>query len=70
MDQLMHKIPGVQFNGLSADLEKQLVYCTQCVLPLPGDHNEMMLFNLDINGICASGWQRLFQWIITWVTRP
>ena len=54
MDQLMHKIPGVQFNGLSADLENSLYTVLNVSFPA-GDHNEMMLFNLDINGICASG---------------
>lgn len=54
MEQLMHKIPGVQFNGLSADLENSLYTVLNVSFPA-GDHNEMMLFNLDINGICASG---------------
>ncbi len=54
IDQLGSKIPGVHFNGLSADMENSLYTVLNVSFPA-GDHNEMMLFNLDINGICASG---------------
>jgi len=54
IDQLGSKIPGVYFNGHSADMENSLYTVLNVSFPA-GDHNEMMLFNLDINGICASG---------------
>lgn len=54
IDLLKEQISGVEFNGLSADLEKSLY--TVLSVHLPETPNaEMMLFNLDINGICASG---------------
>jgi cysteine desulfurase len=48
---LTDRIPGLQFNG---DQENALY--TVLNVSFPGDlANEMLLFNLDINGIAASG---------------
>lgn len=54
IDQLKAKVPGVEFNGMSADLENSLYTVLSICLP-PNDVNDMLLFNLDINGISASG---------------
>jgi len=54
IDQLVKKIPGVQFNGQCADLDQSLYTILNVCLP-PTSHNEMLLFNLDISGISASG---------------
>ena len=52
--ELMKNIPGVQFNGQCADLDHSLYTVLNVCLP-PTSHNEMLLFNLDISGISASG---------------
>ncbi|MHB1921856.1 MAG: cysteine desulfurase family protein [Chitinophagaceae bacterium] len=50
--QLLKYIPGLQING---DLYGRSLYTILNVsFPLT-DKNEMLLFNLDINGVCASG---------------
>ncbi|MEM8894436.1 MAG: cysteine desulfurase family protein [Bacteroidota bacterium] len=54
IDQLAEKIPGVAFNGESADLNKSLYTVLNVSLP-PADDNEMLLFSLDIHKISASG---------------
>lgn len=54
IDELIKKIPDVQFNGQCADLDHSLCTVLNVCLP-PTSHNEMLLFNLDISGISASG---------------
>ena len=51
--RLMEKIPGVEFNGRSAE-EDSLFTVLNVSLP-PSFDNEMLLFNLDIAQISASG---------------
>ena len=51
MEQLKKNIPGVEFNG---DLNSSLYTVLNVLFP-PTDAAEMMLFNLDIAGIAASG---------------
>jgi cysteine desulfurase len=58
---LKEKIKGISFNGNSENPEKSLYTILNVSLPASED-NEMLLFNLDINGIsvsagsaCASG---------------
>lgn len=51
---LTEQLPGVQFNGMSSDLENSLYTVLNVSLP-PNESNDMLLFNLDINGISASG---------------
>jgi cysteine desulfurase len=51
---LTEAIPGLRFNGLSADLDKSLYTVLNVSLP-PSDISDMLLFNLDIAGISASG---------------
>lgn len=53
-DGLVERIPGVQFNGGSDDLENSLFTVLNVHFPA-SDGSEMFLFNLDIAGICASG---------------
>ena len=50
--QLRAHIPGVQFNG---DAEGRSAYTVLNVSFPPSPINEMLLFKLDIAGICASG---------------
>lgn len=50
-DQLIQHIPDVKFNG---DLERSLYTVLNVSFPL-NEKSEMLLFNLDINNICASG---------------
>lgn len=54
IQQLTRHIEGVEFNGTSADLDQSLYTVLSASLP-PSDDNDMLLFNLDINGISASG---------------
>ena len=52
--RLQDKIEGVRFNGMSGDVDKSLYTVLNVSLP-PALGNEMLLFNLDINGVSASG---------------
>jgi cysteine desulfurase len=55
INKLKEEIPGVEFNGLSEDLNKSLYTVLNVSLP-PSDSNRgMLLFNLDLEGISASG---------------
>ncbi len=51
--QLEKRIPGVAFNGLTE--ENRSLYTVLNVSLPPSDLADMMLFNLDIKGISASG---------------
>lgn len=52
-EQLTQKIAGVSFNGVTE--EKDSLYTVLNVSLPPSDMADMMLFNLDIKGISASG---------------
>lgn len=54
IDRLRDSIPGVDFNGDSANLERSLYTVLNVSLP-ESDENSMLLFNLDLQGISASG---------------
>lgn len=54
IDLLTEAIPGIGFNGYSADFEKSNSKVLSVSLP-PSDKNELLLFTLDLNGISASG---------------
>ena len=54
IERLRESIPGVDFNGDSANLERSLYTVLNVSLP-ESDENSMLLFNLDLNGISASG---------------
>ena len=54
IQRLRESIPGVDFHGDSASLEKSLYTVLNVSLP-ESDENEMMLFNLDLKGVSASG---------------
>ncbi len=54
IEQLEVTLPGVKFNGLSGGIDNSLYTVLNVSLP-PTDDSEMLLFNLDINGISASG---------------
>jgi cysteine desulfurase len=51
---LQNNFPGIQFNGLSADLEKSLYTVINVRFPQIQD-GDMLLFKLDIEKISASG---------------
>ncbi|MFN3758345.1 MAG: cysteine desulfurase family protein [Algoriphagus aquaeductus] len=55
IELLKAEIPGVEFNGLSADQEKSLYTVLNVSLPPSESNRGMLLFNLDLEGISASG---------------
>ncbi|MEM7298463.1 MAG: cysteine desulfurase family protein, partial [Bacteroidota bacterium] len=54
IQKLKENIEGVAFNGVSDDLDKSLYTVLNVCLPT-SDDNDMLLFNLDIDGISVSG---------------
>jgi cysteine desulfurase len=54
IEKLKAHIRGVEFNGDSANPAKSLYTVLNVSLP-ESDENEMLLFNLDLQGISASG---------------
>lgn len=54
IEKLKAEVPGVSFHGDSANLDRSLYTVLNVSLP-ESDDNEMILFNLDLNGISASG---------------
>ena len=54
IEKLKETIPGIRFNGDSEIPDNSLYTVLNVCLP-PSPENEMLLFNLDINGISASG---------------
>lgn len=55
IEKLNQDIPGVEFNGLSADLGKSLYTVLNVSLPPSPANSGMLLFNLDLEGVSASG---------------
>lgn len=54
IEKLKAEIPGVTFNGDSANLDRSLYTVLNVSLP-ESEENDMILFNLDLQGISASG---------------
>ena len=54
IEKLTATVPGIGFHGSSGDLTKSLYTVLNVCLP-ESDENEMLLFNLDMAGISASG---------------
>ncbi|HCM77078.1 MAG TPA: cysteine desulfurase [Cytophagales bacterium] len=54
IELLKENIPGVTFNGASGDLDNSLYTVLNVSFP-ESEENEMLLFNLDMSGISASG---------------
>lgn len=54
IEKLKQEIPGVDFHGDSANLDKSLYTVLNVCLP-ESEENDMLLFNLDLLGISASG---------------
>ncbi len=54
IEKLREAIPGVTFHGDSANLDRSLYTVLNVSLP-PSEENDMLLFNLDLAGISASG---------------
>lgn len=55
IQSLTQEIPGVDFNGLSADMDKSLYTILSVSLPPSEANSGMLLFNLDLEGVLASG---------------
>jgi cysteine desulfurase len=55
IEKLRQYIPGVSFNGLSGDMERSLYTVLNVSLPPSEENSGMLLFNLDLHGISASG---------------
>jgi len=55
ISQLTNEIPGLSFNGLSADLSNSLYTVLNVSMPPSESNRGMLLFNLDLAGISASG---------------
>ncbi|MCL6260599.1 cysteine desulfurase [Aquiflexum sp. TKW24L] len=55
IESLQDNIPEVGFNGLSTDFEKSLYTVLNVSLPPSEENRGMLLFNLDLHGISASG---------------
>jgi cysteine desulfurase len=55
IDLLMANIPDVSFNGRSAEMDKSLYTVLNVSLPPSEENAGMLLFNLDLHGISASG---------------
>jgi cysteine desulfurase len=55
VEKLKQNIPGVAFNGCSADLDKSLYTVLNVSLPPSESNRGMLLFHLDLEGISASG---------------
>lgn len=54
IEKLRAGIPGVSFNGDSANLDRSLYTVLNVSLP-ESEENDMLLFSLDLQGISASG---------------
>ena len=54
IEGLKKSIPGVEFNGESANIEKSLYTVLNVMFP-QADIGEMLFYNLDILGIASSG---------------
>ena len=54
IENIQKEIPGVQFNGLSGDLEKSTYTLVNMRLPVDSQKALMLLFHLDIKGIACS----------------
>lgn len=54
IEKLRENIPGITFHGDSANLDRSLYTVLNVSLP-ESEENEMLLFNLDMKGISASG---------------
>ena len=54
IEKLRENIPGVTFNGDSANFDRSLYTVLNVSIP-ESEENELLLFNLDIKGISASG---------------
>jgi len=55
IEKLKQDIPGVSFNGCSAELNKSLYTVLNVSLPPSESNRGMLLFHLDLEGISASG---------------
>jgi cysteine desulfurase len=54
IEKLKEQVPGILFNGDSGNMERSLYTVLNVSLP-ESEENSMLLFNLDLQGISASG---------------
>lgn len=55
IEKLRAEIPGVEFNGMSENIDQSLYTVLNVSLPPSESNSGMLLFNLDLAGISASG---------------
>ena len=55
IEKLRAEIPGVEFNGMSENVDQSLYTVLNVSLPPSESNSGMLLFNLDLAGISASG---------------
>ena len=54
IEQLNDKVPNVNFNAYSGDLEKSTYTLVNVCLPVAADKSSMLLFQLDLKGVACS----------------
>lgn len=54
IEQISRAVPGVQFNGLSGDMERSTYTLVNVRLPFDPAKSQLLLFHLDLNGIACS----------------
>lgn len=54
IEQIIKAVPGVQFNGLSGDMEQSTYTLVNVRLPFDPAKSQLLLFHLDLNGIACS----------------
>jgi len=54
ISEIKQAIPNIQFNGLSADLEKSTYTIVSLLLPIANHKANTLLFKLDLKGIACS----------------
>ncbi|UJH66876.1 cysteine desulfurase family protein [Allomuricauda sp. SCSIO 65647] len=54
IEKIKAEIPGIEFNGLSGNLEKSTYTLTNVRLPFDRQKSLMLLFHLDLKGIACS----------------
>ncbi|MCU0445218.1 MAG: cysteine desulfurase [Microscillaceae bacterium] len=54
IEKLQTNFENIRFNGMSGDMDKSIYRVLNVSFP-PSEDSDMVLFNLDINGVSASG---------------
>jgi cysteine desulfurase len=54
IEQITRAVPGVEFNGLSGDMDRSTYTLVNVRLPFDPAKSQLLLFHLDLNGIACS----------------